>query len=322
MASRIKGTLDAVVDGRAIGWVWDPDAPDVALEVEVEVDGAPAAAAVAEIERPMLAEAGIGTGHYGFDIALPEKVSGEGERQIEVLAGPDRTPVPPFAQFETVSRIPGSPWAETVFVVAGTRPERTPFVPEVEDPGEDPGAAALAGRDGWLFVKDDHHLDDARLGGAPLITREAAATFAESLALRQRSLRELRMPYFLAVVPLRERFCEVQLPDGPRPPSTGPGRAGQLGAAIDRQRRSRLPAASPERSAAHRRGVLAHRQHLDRSRRLLRVPRTDLGGRQAGDRAGGPAAARRGLVRDPGGSPGRSRRQAEARVPRRRVRPH
>ena len=214
MASRIKGTLDAVLDGRAIGWVWDPDAPDAALEVEVEVDGAPAAAAVAEIERPMLAEAGIGTGRYGFDIALPEKVSGEGERQIEVLAGPDRTPVPPFAQFETVSRVPGSPWAETVFVVAGTRPERTPFVPDVEDPGEDPGAAALAGRDGWLFVKDDHHLDDARLGGAPLITREAAATFAESLALRQRSLRELRMPYFLAVVPLRERFCEAQLPEG------------------------------------------------------------------------------------------------------------
>jgi hypothetical protein len=214
MANRIKGTLDAVVDGRAIGWVWDPEAPEAALDVEVEVDGAPAAKATAEIERPMLAENGIGTGRYGFDIALPEDVAGEGEREIRVFAGPDRTPVPPFAEFETVSRLPESPWAQTSFVIAGSRRERVPFVPEGEDLSADPGAAALAGKDGWLFVKDERHLSDEKLTGAPLMSRQAAVGFAESLADRQRNLRELRLPYFLAVVPLRERFCEERLPDG------------------------------------------------------------------------------------------------------------
>src|SRR5215207_3688911 len=103
MSGAIEGRLEAVMDGRAIGWAWDRDRPDHALEVEIEIDGRAVATGQADMTREALAEAGIGSGNYGFDIELPEELSDGASHSIRVTAGPEQIPVLPFEGFETVS---------------------------------------------------------------------------------------------------------------------------------------------------------------------------------------------------------------------------
>jgi hypothetical protein len=102
VSKKVEGRLESVVDGRAIGWAWDPERPDEAVEVEVLVDGREVATGVADIERDVLAAAGMGDGRYGFDIALPDELIDDPSHTIRVTAGPERHPVLPFESFETV----------------------------------------------------------------------------------------------------------------------------------------------------------------------------------------------------------------------------
>src|SRR3954452_5634825 len=114
MSGRVEGRLEAVVDGRAVGWAWDPESPEEALEVEVLVDGRPVASGVAGVGRQVLAEAGMGTGRYGFDVPLPEELGSEPSHTIRVKAGPEGIEVLPFEGFETVVRFPE--WQGTTFI--------------------------------------------------------------------------------------------------------------------------------------------------------------------------------------------------------------
>lgn len=216
----MEGRLEAVVDGRAIGWAWDPEQPDEAVEVEILVDGEPVAMGIADVERSVLAEAGIGTGHYGFDLQLPEQLSAHESHSIRVTAGPDRVAVLPFEGFETISRFPDGPWEGTTFVVAGGPQARVPFVPE-DEPTPDPGEAALVGQGGWLFLADRANLAPAQLGGAPLLSDADVEARAEEMVERHRRMRQLRIPYMFAVAPMKERLCGKLLPEGA---SLHPGR--------------------------------------------------------------------------------------------------
>jgi SGNH hydrolase-like domain, acetyltransferase AlgX len=209
MADGIEGRLEAVVDGRAVGWVWDPTRPQEALEVEVLVDEEPVAGGRADVERAALAEAGIGTGRYGFDVSLPERLVEEPAHAIRVTAGPRREAVAPFHGFETVVRETAGAWRGTKFVPAGRRS----FVPAPEDP-PDAGAAALLGRHSWLFPWDAARLGEEQIQGAPMLGGSTAESHAEAIAQRRRRLRELRIPYLFAVAPLKERVYRRFLPPG------------------------------------------------------------------------------------------------------------
>ena len=89
MTAEVEGRLEAVVDGRALGWAWIPEQPDVTVEVEIEVDGQAIATGVADIKRPTPGDAGIGHGRYGFDIALPEILTESATHKIRARAGSD-----------------------------------------------------------------------------------------------------------------------------------------------------------------------------------------------------------------------------------------
>jgi SGNH hydrolase-like domain, acetyltransferase AlgX len=206
---RVEGSLEAVVDGRAVGWAWDPESPEEALEVEVLVDGEPVATGRADVERAVLAEAGIGSGRYGFDVPLPERLAAEPEHTIRVTAGPEREGIAAFRQFESIVRL--APWHGTRFVPADAK--RRPFVPAPEEP-PDPGDAALVGRHGWLFPYDRAHLSAEQLRGAPLLTAAEVERRRDAVAERRRQLRDLRIPYLFAVAPLKERACGRFLPEG------------------------------------------------------------------------------------------------------------
>ncbi|HWT90154.1 MAG TPA: hypothetical protein VN179_03470, partial [Solirubrobacterales bacterium] len=202
MGGRVEGRLEAVLDGRAVGWAWDPEQPDEALEVEVLVDEEPVAQGRADLERTVLADAGIGSGRYGFDIALPERLADEPAHTIRVLAGPEREEVAAFHGFESVARDVAPAWRQTRFHPADSA--QRPFVPEPEEP-PDPGEAALVGKHGWLFAVDEASLTAAQLQGAPLLGGAEAEARAEAVARHRRALKELRIPYLFAVAPLKER---------------------------------------------------------------------------------------------------------------------
>lgn len=212
MANRIgiEGRLEAVIDGRAVGWAWDPARPQETLEVEVLVDEEPVAGGPADVERTALAEAGIGTGRYGFDLPLPERLVNEPTHAIRVTAGPQREEVAPFHGFETVVRETAPAWRGTKFVPAAGR---RPFVPPREDP-PDAGAAALVGKHAWLFPWDPARLSEEQLEGAPLVDEATVERHSEAIAQRWRALRELRIPYLFAVAPLKERVYRRFLPPG------------------------------------------------------------------------------------------------------------
>lgn len=205
----VEGRLEAVVDGRAVGWAWDPERPQETLEVQVLVDEQPVAGGRAEVERPVLAEAGIGNGRYGFDVSLPEQLVEEPAHTIRVTAGPELEEITTFHEFETVVRAPDAAWRRTKFVPAG----RKPFVPEPEDP-LDPGGAALIGKHGWLFTWDRTNLSPEQLEGAPLLSESEILLRRDAITQRRRQLRDLRIPYLLAVAPLKERVYHRVLPAG------------------------------------------------------------------------------------------------------------
>jgi hypothetical protein len=207
----VEGRLEAVVDGRAVGWAWDPERPEEALEVEVLVDGEPVAGGRADVERPVLAEAGIGDGRYGFDVPLPERLAEEPAHTIRVTAGPEREEIAAFHGFESVAREVAPAWRQTRFVPADSA--RRPFVPEAEDP-PDPGGAALVGKHGWLFPFDETNLTAAQLLGASLLPEAAVEGRRDAVAEHRRALKDLRVPYLFAVAPLKERVYGRFLPPG------------------------------------------------------------------------------------------------------------
>jgi SGNH hydrolase-like domain, acetyltransferase AlgX len=222
VSGKVEGRLESVVDGRAIGWAWDPERPEEAIEVEVLVDGREVGAGLADIERQVLAAAGMGEGRYGFDVALPEELGTDSSHTIRVTAGSGRLPVLPIELFETVARRAGGAWSQTTFVPEGLAGFQAPFVPE-EEPPPDPGEAALVGRGDWLFLRDDANLTLDQLTGATLLSAEDADRLAKLVANRHRSLRELGVPYLSAVAPMKERLYENLLPEGlslePRSPA-------------------------------------------------------------------------------------------------------
>ncbi|HXS46775.1 MAG TPA: hypothetical protein VN756_04875 [Solirubrobacterales bacterium] len=206
----LQGRLEAVVDGRAIGWVWDPERPEETLEVKVLVDGEAVAKGRADVTRPVLAEAGIGDGRYGFDVPLPERLSEEPTHTIKVVALPRGDEVTPFREFETLVRNSSGAWQGITFLtdVASGR-----FVPEPEDP-PDPGEAALIGTRGWLFPFDEGNLTPDQLRGAPLLSQAEIEGRSGAIAARREQLKELRIPYLFAVAPLKERVYRRFLPPG------------------------------------------------------------------------------------------------------------
>jgi hypothetical protein len=246
-----EGRLEAVVDGRAVGWAWDPERPEESVEVEVLVDGELVAGSIADVERTVLAAAGMGSGRYGFDVPLPESLSAGPTHTIRVTAGPDRAAVLPLEVFETMVRTPEASWNGTTFVPEGAADVKAPFVP-AEEPPPDPGAAALVGKRDWLFACDDANLTLAQLRGEPLLPAAALTRRREALAERHQRLRSLRIPYLFAVAPMKERLYGKFLPEGLCLHPDQPVR--QLNAALRDHNDGEIVDLTPDLGAARRGG--------------------------------------------------------------------
>lgn len=74
-----------LVDARIRGWVWQPDYPEHSVEVAAFVDGRFLARTVANAVRNDLRSLNIGTGAYGFQIALPRALKEGQTHRIDVV---------------------------------------------------------------------------------------------------------------------------------------------------------------------------------------------------------------------------------------------
>ena len=71
-----QGTLDAIIDGRVLGWARSAD-HDGPIRIDLLIDGRVVAIdEPANVLRPDLRDAGIGDGAYGFEIAVPPECLG------------------------------------------------------------------------------------------------------------------------------------------------------------------------------------------------------------------------------------------------------
>jgi hypothetical protein len=109
-----EGRVEAVLDGRVIGWAWRPEEPSERLEVVVVVDDREVATCVADGHRSSLAAAGIGDGAHAFGVELPASLGDRGSHTVRVLAGPESSALPAALAY-AVNAGAHSPFAGTAF---------------------------------------------------------------------------------------------------------------------------------------------------------------------------------------------------------------
>jgi len=81
----IAGYVEAITVDRVLGWAWAPSTPGVRATVELRLDNAVVASAVADQPRPDLASSGVGDGSHAFEIKLPETCRGR-TAELQVFA--------------------------------------------------------------------------------------------------------------------------------------------------------------------------------------------------------------------------------------------
>jgi alginate O-acetyltransferase complex protein AlgJ len=198
----LEGRVHIVKDGRVKGWVWRPERPAERLELEVLVDGAVAARARAECQRPDLLDAGIGDGAHGFVIDLPAELATPGRHSIDIRAADTGERLQFSASYRVATTSVEHPFAQAVFVpVRRARPQAD-------------GARALIGRDGWLFLTDDTNGTLEQLAGTRTLSTPEIDAHLEALSHRRRRLATLGVASLLALAPMKERVYRELLPEG------------------------------------------------------------------------------------------------------------
>ena len=122
----VFGNIDYIEDGVITGWAWDSQAPADRLEVELLVGKQVCAKAPANIRRADVLAAGMGEGHYGFQIALPMRFCTEGPQQVQ-LRIKDVDYIIPFQQQQTFTLEPPLPITYIAADVVNNCNLRCPF---------------------------------------------------------------------------------------------------------------------------------------------------------------------------------------------------
>jgi hypothetical protein len=197
--SKYDGILQGIGSGAALGWAVDRAHPDTRVTVAVVVDDELVAEGVADVARPDLADRNLGDGAHGFLIGLPGHLQAPGRRNIVVLAGPERAPIPVAPSFWQKPAADGA-WSDVVFEAGGSLSGLVPPPPRRSRP------RAMVGADGWLFLEEESR---AQTGEAELEGAVAA------LADNARRCAELGIAYVPALVPCK-RDVVHDTPSGAR----------------------------------------------------------------------------------------------------------
>src|SRR6516165_1300711 len=84
--SGVVGRCDGLKGPALYGWAWDPSHPDMAVEVELWIEGACVASCLADGFRPDLRGGGVGNGRYGWRLPFDLERVRQAPLQVEVRA--------------------------------------------------------------------------------------------------------------------------------------------------------------------------------------------------------------------------------------------
>jgi len=89
---QLRGAIDVADRTRIAGWVYDPQAPDRAIEVQLFIDGKFVATGWADERRDDLVQAGVTTRpNHGFHFPIESLNLPNGEHRAQVYAVRDAT---------------------------------------------------------------------------------------------------------------------------------------------------------------------------------------------------------------------------------------
>jgi hypothetical protein len=173
------GRLQAVVNGKAIGWAWDPQDRARHVEVGIEIDEQVVVSGVADIFRDELVDAGVGDGSHGFLLELPEELRSRDSIRVVALAGPEQLRLPDSPNFWFDASEKGS-WRAVRFSSGRAADPELSDDATVEVPAAPESAPlwTLVGRNGWLY--DAAELQVARPASDDQL--DAAAKAIEDIA--------------------------------------------------------------------------------------------------------------------------------------------
>ena len=89
----LQGHCDLVRAGVVNGWAWRPAEPQMPVEVALFVDGRFLTRATCIRERDDLRAAGIGDGHFGFQVTLPKNLRDGATHIVEVVVADNGAPL-------------------------------------------------------------------------------------------------------------------------------------------------------------------------------------------------------------------------------------
>jgi hypothetical protein len=95
---RLLGQPDHASDRIIQGWAQNLAHPDVPVCLDIVIDGIVAMQTLANIYRPDLAKAGIGTGHHSFKAVFPAPFSLDAPHAFEVRRSADGVALSPSAE--------------------------------------------------------------------------------------------------------------------------------------------------------------------------------------------------------------------------------
>ncbi len=90
----LLGNIDEATWTTIEGWVWDPEAPEERIRLELVEGETQLAMAVASDDRPDLVQAGVGDGRHGFSIELKPGLLAEGGHILHLRCVDTRLAVP------------------------------------------------------------------------------------------------------------------------------------------------------------------------------------------------------------------------------------
>jgi hypothetical protein len=207
----VRGAVDGVVGRFVVGWAHDAEDAERRVELEVELDGEPAGAGVADLERADLRTAGIGDGRHAFRIELPGPLQ-PGTDHILAVRPLDGGPALPLANDCFVQLEAGLSGAPVVLRApsAITSAEELDHADGWLHGSEVP--KALVGRDGWLFEYHPPEVMQAMLGRRSM-DEASVAERGERLRNFEKRLRALGVQYIVAVVPDKATLYAEHLPE-------------------------------------------------------------------------------------------------------------
>jgi tetratricopeptide (TPR) repeat protein len=135
--AQLRGKVERIEGNVLVGWLFDPQKPDIAVAFDLEVNGQPAGQYGAAILRGDLTRAGIGDGSHGFRARVPAALLLDGANSFRLVSQPEQVEL--LATLEHIRPQQPPPPPNPPPALPPRRPLAMPHV--VAAPGIPPGMA-------------------------------------------------------------------------------------------------------------------------------------------------------------------------------------